>query len=181
MFTPAIFSLTEQSLHREDGRKLFPQYLRSRDILSRGLKILASRCTNNEPGHSLISYIAWAPSDRSACALAQFGRSLRSQRSKASLGGLRRPWSAYTNFHKLRPVLYLQNQQINPTWTFIYLFICYYYYYLFSREFYSSKNGTWPKHIKTPGPSCSKLTTSLFNDSLKFTSSDTRNMLKFFA
>ena len=31
------------------------------------------------------------------------------------------------------------------------------------------------------GPSCSKLTISLVNDSLKFTSGDTQNMLKFFA
>ena len=31
----------------------------------------------------------------------------------------------------------------------------------------------FPKNIpKIPGPSCSKLTTSLVNDSLKFTSSD---------
>ena len=28
--------------------------------------------------------------------------------------------------------------------------------------------------LDTPGPSCSKLTTSLVNDSLKFTSSDTQ-------
>ena len=28
--------------------------------------------------------------------------------------------------------------------------------------------------LKNPGPSCSKLTTSLVNDSLKFTSSDTQ-------
>ena len=31
-----------------------------------------------------------------------------------------------------------------------------------------------PTHSKTTGPSCSKLTTSLVNDSLKFTSSDTQ-------
>ena len=31
----------------------------------------------------------------------------------------------------------------------------------------------WNKQLK-PGPSCSKLTTSLVNDSLKFKSSDTR-------
>ena len=35
--------------------------------------------------------------------------------------------------------------------------------------------------ICIPGPSCSKLTTSLVNDSLKFTSNDTANMLKCFA
>ena len=31
-----------------------------------------------------------------------------------------------------------------------------------------------------PGPSCSKLTISLVNDSLKFTSSDTQKLLTFF-
>ena len=36
-------------------------------------------------------------------------------------------------------------------------------------------------HINSTGPSCSKLTMSLVNDSLKFISSDTQNMLKFFA
>ena len=33
---------------------------------------------------------------------------------------------------------------------------------------------SWIKKQRNPGPSCSKLTTSLVNDSLKFTSSDTQ-------
>ena len=33
-------------------------------------------------------------------------------------------------------------------------------------------SGAMVKFLKSPGPSCSKLTTSLVNDSLKFTSSD---------
>ena len=44
--------------------------------------------------------------------------------------------------------------------------------------------GSWlTQHMAdlTPGPSCSKLTMSLVNDSLKFTSSDTLIWLKFFA
>ena len=41
----------------------------------------------------------------------------------------------------------------------------------------SSRKGVWlifiiTKFYKIPGPCCSKLTTSLVNDSLKFTSSD---------
>ena len=37
-----------------------------------------------------------------------------------------------------------------------------------------SKYVFWEKIRKIPGPSCSKLTTSLVNDSLKLTSSDTQ-------
>ena len=37
----------------------------------------------------------------------------------------------------------------------------------------------YQQNIKNSGPSCSKLTTSLVNDSLKFTSSDTQTCWKF--
>ena len=62
---------------------------------------------------------------------------------------------------------------------FFFFFFCYFFFYLFFFFFFNIIESVLI-NLKiaglflSPGPSCSKLTMSLVNDSLKFTSSDTQ-------
>ena len=55
-----------------------------------------------------------------------------------------------------------------------YLFVCFFFFFFVVVVVFFRILKHLFKHVYNPGPSCSKLTTSLVNDSLKFTSSDTQ-------